>query len=263
HGTAKTGMNKAIARISSIRAAKVDAMRNLLETVKGVNIDSMTLVDDFITRKDIIKARVKGIVEGAQMVREKTEWIEGAPLTTVVMRLCLSAQGSKCRSGMSLISALDPVQLKESPHIPKRMYSEPTTHPPEAPAKKSYSSIYYNYDPTKPVSSVIFSLQRIYYKRVILPVVVTRENGDFACVYSVKGVNPRTVRTYGIVRYVDTLDQALKINELSANPLIVPVENVSDDNMLVINTKGACKIYETTRHGNDYLNKARVVISAE
>jgi len=33
--------------------------------------------------------------------------------------------------------------------------------------------------------------------------------------------------------------------------------------MMVIADDGARKIYETTRHGNDYLNKAKVVICYE
>ena len=106
-GSADPGMNKALARASSIRAAKVDAMRNLLETVKGVSIDSNTLVEDFVVKKDVISARVAGIVKGAQMVNHNTEWLDGSPLTTVEMRVCISAEAQGCSPGKSLVSALD------------------------------------------------------------------------------------------------------------------------------------------------------------
>jgi len=64
YGTAKPSLNKPRARISSIRAAKIEAMRNLLETVKGISIDSRTLVRDFMVERDVISARVEGEGDG-------------------------------------------------------------------------------------------------------------------------------------------------------------------------------------------------------
>ncbi len=62
--------NKAKARLMAIRAAKVVAMRNLLETVKGVYINSETRVRDMMAESDEIVARVEGVVKGARMVGE-------------------------------------------------------------------------------------------------------------------------------------------------------------------------------------------------
>ncbi|MEW6774695.1 MAG: LPP20 family lipoprotein [Bdellovibrionota bacterium] len=63
--------NMAVARISAERAAKVDALRNLLETVKGVRVDSETTVENFTTTSDTIRTRVEGIVKGAQQIDKK------------------------------------------------------------------------------------------------------------------------------------------------------------------------------------------------
>ena len=71
------------------------------------------------------------------------------------------------------------------------------------------------------------------------------------------------MRSYGVVRYADTLDQATKIAGLGDNFLVSPVEKVDEENTLIINTACASKILETIRYGNDYLRKAKVVISAE
>jgi hypothetical protein len=121
-----------------------------------------------------------------------------------------------------------------------------------------------NYDPTKPVTGVVFSLKGRHFRRVLLPVVVANvQGGDLATVYSVKHVEPEIVRSYGIVRYADTLDQATKIADLGDNFLRAPVAQVNEENILIINTAYAHKILETIRYGNDYLRKAKVVISAE
>lgn len=52
------------------RAAFSVAVRNLLEVVKGVRIDSATLVENYIVQDDVIKSQVTGFVKGAQI--EKT-----------------------------------------------------------------------------------------------------------------------------------------------------------------------------------------------
>ncbi len=52
-------------RLIAERAAELDAMRKLLEHIKGVRLTSDTLVRDFITESDEISAQANGIVIGA------------------------------------------------------------------------------------------------------------------------------------------------------------------------------------------------------
>lgn len=63
--------NIAVARIGAERAAKADALRNLLEIVKGVRIDSQTLVVNAMTQSDTIRTQVQGVVQGARVVNTK------------------------------------------------------------------------------------------------------------------------------------------------------------------------------------------------
>ena len=150
----------------------------------------------------------------------------------------------------------------DSSLIPKTEYSE--VAPFQAPSQVPPREDDFSYEASKPVTGVIFSLQGTPFRRVVLPVVVTiGEDDKMSTVYSVKCVDPKIVRTYGIVRYTDTLMQARKIDKLGNNVLIIPTEKVTDDNRVVISAKSAQKIYETTMHGNDYLSKANVAISSE
>ncbi len=61
-------VNQAQARLMTERAAKVDAMRNLLEQAYGVTIRSSTTVRDFITENDTIRARVNAYIRGAEVI---------------------------------------------------------------------------------------------------------------------------------------------------------------------------------------------------
>lgn len=58
-------IGKANARPMALRAAKVDALRNLLEITKGVRVDSATTVKEFVVESDVINAQVDGLVKGA------------------------------------------------------------------------------------------------------------------------------------------------------------------------------------------------------
>ncbi|NWF56276.1 MAG: LPP20 family lipoprotein [Syntrophaceae bacterium] len=78
--------NPAQARLMAERAAKADALRNLLETVKGVRVDSDTTVETFTTKSDRVMTRVSGIVIGARVV--STRYLsDGAVEITVAVNM--------------------------------------------------------------------------------------------------------------------------------------------------------------------------------
>ncbi len=57
------------ARFSAIRAAELDAKRQLLERIRGLRINSQTVVRDFVMQNDSITAQAQGLVIGATIVR--------------------------------------------------------------------------------------------------------------------------------------------------------------------------------------------------
>ncbi len=75
------------ARPMAVRAAKADALRNLLEMVKGVRVDSETTVENFVTKSDVIRSRVEGIVKGAQQVGAPRYQSDGTVELTLRMPL--------------------------------------------------------------------------------------------------------------------------------------------------------------------------------
>jgi len=78
--------NIAAARLGAERAAKADALRNILETIKGVRIDSQTLVVNSMTESDVIRTQVQGIIQGARIVT--TRYLsDGAVEVTVELPL--------------------------------------------------------------------------------------------------------------------------------------------------------------------------------
>ena len=59
--------NPGMARATAVRAAKVDAMRNLLEAVMAITVSSETTVRGAAIENDVVKTSVEGMVRGARM----------------------------------------------------------------------------------------------------------------------------------------------------------------------------------------------------
>ncbi len=74
------------ARPAALTAAKYVAMRNLLEIINGVRIDSTTTVKDFAVSSDIIYSKVNGMVRGARIIKQEY-MSDGTVEVTVQMSL--------------------------------------------------------------------------------------------------------------------------------------------------------------------------------
>ncbi len=67
----ESAVNPVQAAAMAERAAVTIARRNLLEIIKGVRVDSETVVNNFITTSDVVKTKVRGFVQGAYIVEKK------------------------------------------------------------------------------------------------------------------------------------------------------------------------------------------------
>lgn len=261
YGTAKPSGNRALDQIKAKRAAQVNGYARLLEQIKGVKIDARTLVEDSMLKKEVISARVSGLVKGAEIVTEKINWEGGFLLATIEMRICMSNQAFACNSSSSIISTLNLDQTVNS-YLPKKGFFEDKgiekktkPHPSPGPGEMVLN-------PDKPVTGLIFNLDGIFYERELLPVIVTpSDSGDYSTVYSVKSVSPKICRNFGVVRHAGTVKQARKSPYLGDNIMVIPATKVTDENMIVISNDNANNIYESIRYGNDYLTKAKVTIT--
>ncbi len=63
--------NPAQARLMALRAAKTEALRNLLEQAQGVTILSGSSIEDFTLKSDFIKSKVDAFIKGAWISEER------------------------------------------------------------------------------------------------------------------------------------------------------------------------------------------------
>ena len=126
-------VNAAQARAMAERAAQVVAYRNLLEIVKGVRVDSETVVENFMTKSDIIRTKIDGVIKGAMPVK-KLYLSDGSVEITVVMRMkgdFLNAVVPETFGG----AALPPPPLRPAPSVQVPAPLRPVPVPP-APEKR-------------------------------------------------------------------------------------------------------------------------------
>jgi len=61
----------ALAKVTTTRAAEVDAYRKLAEKIHGTVIQSNTIIKDFVVSNDTVKIKIEGIVKGATKLETK------------------------------------------------------------------------------------------------------------------------------------------------------------------------------------------------
>ncbi|MFA5072754.1 MAG: hypothetical protein WC539_02475 [Nitrospirota bacterium] len=154
----RLAVNPAQARAMTERAGFLVAIRNLLEVIQGVRIDSETVVENVLVKNDVIRTRVEGIVQGARVV--KTDYfsdgsvevqvaipIQGAFLDTLVPQTFggISIPSRKPTIIQPQPEPVPPSKPGITPSVPeKRPDSGSATPVPAGPGKKE--------EPSPPVS---------------------------------------------------------------------------------------------------------------
>ncbi|MBN1613577.1 MAG: hypothetical protein JW950_03830 [Deltaproteobacteria bacterium] len=128
------------ARPAAIRAAEIIAKRNLLEIIKGVRIDSTTVVRDFTIESDVINSQVEGFVKGAVIVGEPDYMSDGT--VEVVVRMPLLGDLSRViipkvlERKPEVVAPPAPVAAPPVPAAP-----EPVAPAPAVPAPEVYTGL--------------------------------------------------------------------------------------------------------------------------
>lgn len=126
---ADKSIGKANARPMALRAAKIDAYRNLLEITKGVQVDSTTTVKDFAVESDVINTQVDGLVKGAVVV-DQQYMSDG----TVEVRVRMSLYGNLSQIMIpASIEKRKDLKPPEAPAAPAPAAPAPVAAAPSAP----------------------------------------------------------------------------------------------------------------------------------
>ena len=219
-------LGKPNARPMALRAAKLDAYRNILEVIKGVRVDSNTVVRDFMTENDEIRTSVEGVVRNFTVV-DQSYLSDGTVEVTVRMNL----------SG----------RLSQTV-LPKGPEPEPSAAPAPAPAAPTTDS----------VTGLVIDARGLAARPAMSPKIVD-ENGKE--VYGSMQVDRQYAIQQGMTGYARDLTAAQSNPRVTSNPL--SVKGIRADGPgkcdIIISNADAAKVRASAEAMN-YLQKCRVMI---
>jgi len=64
-------VNIAVKRLGAERAAKIDAMRSIMEAIKTIRVDADQAVKDYMATSEYVSTRLNGVVRGAKIIEKK------------------------------------------------------------------------------------------------------------------------------------------------------------------------------------------------
>lgn len=231
------------ARPMALRAAKLDAYRNLLEVVKGVRVNSTTLVEDFAVKSDTIRTQVDGLVKGAQIV--KKEYLSDG---TVEMTMRMSLSGGLMQVILPKVAEVEQAEKpavalpeRELPTVPGK---EEVVSPP-APAGVVYTGL-------------VLDARGIQARPAMSPKVVD-ENGQE--VYGSMQVDREFAVQQGMSGYARDLTAAQSNSRVTNNPVTIKgLKSVGPGRSNIVISNADAQMIRAAAENLVFLKKCRVMV---
>ena len=234
-------IGKPQARPLALRAAKIDAYRNLLEVTKGVRVDSTTVVKDFTIASDVINAQVDGLVKGAKVANQ--EYMSDGTVE-VTLRMPIAGGFSQVIIPKALEKKREAAPPAASPAAPP---APPVAAPPATPAP-----------PAVVYTGMVIDARGLQARPAMSPKILD-ENGKE--VYGSMNVDREYAVQQGMSGYARDLTAAQSNPRVTNNP--VSVKGVKTEGPgrsdIVIGNADAEKIKSATDNLS-FLKKCRVMI---
>ena len=253
-GAPNPNLPMAAQRASALRVAKQDALRNVLETVKGIKLDSRTTVENAMLVSDRITTRVEGKLRGYKVVDKRymssgdVEVDVEVPLTGIVMDALLPKNfgGGMLMTGGRLLCPVCGQPWPEGKDVPEGVTLIRAGETGDGP---SDSQLY---------SGLIVDAKGLDIQPAMAPRIVSEEGEE---VYGTKYVSRKYAIDIGMAGYGKSINRARMNARVSDNPLIVKAVDASGPNQtdLVVSSADAVRIHNAASN-MDFLKHCKVLI---
>lgn len=254
-GAPNPNMPMAAQRAAALQAAKLDALRNLLETIKGVNLTSQTTVENAMLVSDVIRTRVEGALQGFRVVDTRymstgdVEVDVEIPITGVILNEMLpSAQqfgGGILMTGGLLLCPVCGQPWPEGKPVPAGVT---LIQAGEGRGEQSSSGVY---------TGLIVDGRGLGIRPAMAPKVLDSNGNE---IYGSKFVSREYAVDIGMVGYEKDINRARMNERVADNPLIVKGIEASGANMtdITINSADAMQIHNAAANMN-FLQHCKVM----
>ena len=232
---ADKSIGKANARPMALRAAKIDAYRNLLEITRGVRVDSTTTIRDFTVESDVINTQVDGLVKGAVVVNQ--EYMSDG---TVEVRVRMPLYGN-------LSQIIIPASIEKRKDL----------KPPEAPAAPAPAAVA-PAGPPVAYTGLVVDARGIQARPAMSPRIFDEDGKE---VYGSANVDREYAVQQGMSGYARDLTAAQSNQRVTNSPVTVKALKTSGAGKadLIISNVDAQQIRDSAENAS-FMKKCRVMI---
>ena len=230
---ASSAKNTAQKNATALRAAKLDAARNMLEMIKGINLSSSTTMRDAMVQNDTVRTQVQGRLFGLRPSGKPRYFSDGS------------------------VSILMEASLRQT--IPDEALTSSTGEAPrEISGPSSGSSGSARLDPGRVYTGLIINARGSGAQPAMSPKIYDEEGNEL---YGSAYVDQEFVQKHGMAGYVRDLDQALANDRVQGTPAVLKALSSSGANQtdLILSKSDADQLRGLADHLN-FLREARVVI---
>jgi hypothetical protein len=224
------------ARPIALRAAQVDALHNLLEITKGVQVDSATSIKDFTVASDVIDTQVNGLVKGAEVADQQY-----MPDGRAEVKLRIPLYGN-------LAQTIMPLAMSKPPAAPSLTGSVP------APAVKSPAA------PSAPVvyTGMVIDARGIQARPAMLPRIFDEDDKE---VYGLANVDLEYAEKQGMSGYARDFTAAQSNQRVGANPMTLKAVRTSGPGKsdIIISNADAQNIRSSAESAS-FMKQCKVII---
>ena len=230
---ASSAKNTAQKNATALRAAKLDAARNMLEMIKGINLSSSTTMRDAMVQNDTVRTQVQGRLFGLRPSGKPRYFSDGS--VSILMEASLRK------------TIPDEALTSSNGEVPKEI---------SGPSSGSSGSA--KLDPRKVYTGLVIDARGSGAQPAMSPKIYDEEGNEL---YGSAYVDQEFVQKHGMAGYVRDLDQALANDRVQGTPAVLKAFSSSGANQtdLILSKSDAVQLRGLADHLN-FLREARVVI---
>ena len=234
---------------SAYQAARVVAMRNLLQVVEGINITSTRTVKSGMLEDDTIQTQISGKIRGVQEAGRPQTMNDGSVWVTMKMYMrdivAILVNNQKFGSGSAVSQMQQPGKSLQQPRVP----AAPAPSAPSGPQYGGQASTIY--------SGLIIDARGSGVTPAMSPKIFDPTGKE---VYGSAAVGRDFVLQHGIVGYVKDLQRAKSNERIQGNPLLIKgTTNSGQTSDLVISQEDA-DLLRKLDASQTFLREARVMV---
>jgi len=252
-GAPNPNLPSAAQRTAAIRAAKLDAVRNLLETIKGIYLTSETTVRNSIVENDVIRTRVEGLAQNFKQVEGPRYMSDGS--VEVVVEMPITGP---------ILDALLPSQFGGGQFMTVGQMVCPTCGQPWPQGKPVPPGVtLQQIGVTTPMATsgvytgLVVDCKELGVRPAMAPKIVDEQGNE---IYGSKFVSRQWAIEIGMVGYDKDLNRARQNDRVTNNPLVIKGLQASGPNKtdVVISSADASLIHQAAANQN-FLDKCKVM----